>query len=212
MRSHGWSGDLPVDKEDATRRILAATRACIDREGRPVGIAEVAREIGVTRATVYRYFPTTEALLVAVATGAIGNFLARVGAHLADLALAPAEMVVECVAFTLEELPNEPYLGLLYGPDTRIVGVFNHDFTSPTSIARGRLIIDHLPVDWEAEGLDESALNEFVEFLLRIIQSLMIDPGTPPRRGTELRIYLNRWLGPAVRSQLRSPEGTTTTR
>lgn len=212
MRSHGWSGDLPVDSEDATRRILDATRSCIDREGRLVGIAEAAREIGVTRATVYRYFPTTEALLVAVATGAIGGFLARIGAHLAHFDLAPTEMVVECVAFTLEELPKEPYLGLLYGPDTRIVGVFNRDFTSPTSVARGRLIIDELPIDWEGAGLDESELDEFVEFLLRIIQSLMIDPGTPPLQGAQLRAYLNRWLGPGVRSQLRSLEDTPTTR
>jgi AcrR family transcriptional regulator len=207
VRSHGWSGDLPVDNEEATRRILDATRICIDREGRPVRIAEVAREIGVTRATVYRYFPTTEALLIATATSAIGDFLIRVEAHLAQFELAPVEMVVECVAFTLEELPNEPYLGLLYDPETEI-GVFNRDFTSPVSIARGRLIIDQLPVDWAAQGFDESALDEFVEFLLRIIQSLMIDPGTPPRRGVDLRSYLSRWLAPAVRSQLGSLGGT----
>jgi AcrR family transcriptional regulator len=210
MRSHGWSGDLPIDNEDATRRILDATRVCIDREGRPVGIAEVARELGVTRATVYRYFPTTEDLLIATATGAIGHFLARVETHLARLELEPADTVVECLAFTLEELPNEPYLGLLYDPRTQI-GVFNRDFTSPISIARGRLIIDRLPVDWSAQGFDESAIDEFVEFLLRIIQSLMIDPGTPPRRGIELRDYLTRWLAPAIRSQLGSLEGATTT-
>jgi AcrR family transcriptional regulator len=208
MRSHGWSGDLPVDNEDAVRRILDAARACIDREGWPVSIAEVAREIGVTRATVYRYFPTTDALLFATATGAIGDFLARVEAHLERVELAPAEMVVECVAFTLEELPNEPYLGLLYEAETQM-GVFNRDFTSPISIARGRLIIDQIPVDWAAQGFDESTLNEFVEFLLRIIQSLMIDPGTPPRTGPELRNYLTRWLGPAVRSLSGSLEGAT---
>lgn len=211
MRSHGWSGDLPLDNEDAERRILDATRACIDREGWPVSIAEVARELGVTRATVYRYFPTTDALLVATATDAIGDFLARVEAHLACVELSPTEMVVECVAFTLEELPNEPYLGLLYEPETQI-GVFNRDFTSPISIARGRLIIDQIPVDWAAQGFDEFALNEFVEFLLRIIQSLMIDPGTPPRRGLELRNYLTRWVGPAVRSQLGSLKGATAKR
>jgi AcrR family transcriptional regulator len=211
MRSHGWSGDLPLDNEDAVRRILDATRACIDREGWPVSIAEVAREIGVTRATVYRYFPTTDALLFATATDAIGDFLSRVEAHLRHVQLAPAEMVIECVAFTLEELPNEPYLGLLYEPETQI-GVFNRDFTSPMSIARGRLIIDQIPVDWAAQGFDESILDEFVEFLLRVIQSLMIDPGRPPRSGLELRNYLSRWLGPAIRSQLGSLEGATANR
>jgi hypothetical protein len=34
---------------------------------------------------------------------------------------------------------------------------------------------------------------------LRIIQSFVIDPGRPPRQGAELRSYLHRWVGGAIR-------------
>jgi hypothetical protein len=33
---------------------------------------------------------------------------------------------------------------------------------------------------------------------LRSVQSILTDPGEPPRNGTELRRFLTRWLGPAI--------------
>jgi hypothetical protein len=41
-------------------------------------------------------------------------------------------------------------------------------------------------------------IDELVEFLLRIIQSVVIAPHDPPRSGAELRAYLHRWIGPAL--------------
>src|SRR5208282_5099353 len=60
VRTHGWAGRPPADDDEAVQRILAAAKLCIDRDGAESGIAEVARELGVTRQTVYRYFPSTE--------------------------------------------------------------------------------------------------------------------------------------------------------
>jgi hypothetical protein len=37
-----------------------------------------------------------------------------------------------------------------------------------------------------------------VEFMLRIFQSLVIDPGRPPHRGKELRAFLRRWAAPTI--------------
>ena len=56
MRTHGWGGEPPRDDAEARRRILDATRECIDKYGASVGIADVARSLGVTRPTVYRYY------------------------------------------------------------------------------------------------------------------------------------------------------------
>lgn len=41
-------------------------------------------------------------------------------------------------------------------------------------------------------------LDRLVEFMLRIFQSLVIDPGRPPHRGKELRAFLRRWVAPAI--------------
>src|ERR1700691_5844779 len=132
MRRHGWRGDPPAGHDEAIRRILDAAHRCIERDG-DVGIAEVAREVGVTRQTVYRYFRTTDDLLVATATEDAAVFLGHLEAHLAGPAWTTSAAVVEGVAFTLEQLPHEPSLGLLLSP--RRIGVLSRDFTSPIAIA-----------------------------------------------------------------------------
>lgn len=196
MRTHGWSGNPPANDDEAVRRILDATRACIDRDGADTGIVDVARELGVTRQTVYRYYRTTDDLLTATAFDATASFLGRIEAHLHARSWTPAEAVVEGIAFTLEELPREPYLGLLLSPGK--FSVFNQDFTSETAMALGRAMIERFPVDWSAQGYTSADLDQLVEQMLRMTQSLFEHPGTPPRTGTELRAYLSRWFAPAV--------------
>jgi AcrR family transcriptional regulator len=203
VRRHGWQGDLPASDEDAVRRILDATRTCIDRDGGDVGIADVARELGVTRQTVYRYFRTTDDLLTATAIDAAAAFLDRMEAHLgARDDWTPAGAVVEGIAFTLEQLPDEPYMGLLLTPGR--IGVVSQDFTSPTAIALGRTMIERFPVDWSVHGFTPADLDDLVEQMLRMTQSFVIDPGTPPRRGDDLRAYLDRWLGPTIDQRVRT--------
>jgi AcrR family transcriptional regulator len=198
MRRHGWSGDLPRDDAEAVERILAVARACIDRDGADAGIADVARELGVTRPTVYRYFRTTDDLLRATAIDAASSFLDRLADHLGDAPLPPDRAVVEAVAFTIERLPDEPYLGLLLSPGR--VSVYAGGVTSPTALELGRPMLERFPVDWAGHGIDDATLDELVEQMLRILQSLVVDPGDPARRGHDLRSYLDRWLGAAVRS------------
>ena len=201
MRTHGWAGRPPADDDEAVQRILAAAKLCIDRDGAVSGIADVARELGVTRQTVYRYFPSTEDLLSATAIDASATFLDRVDAHLSKWTGPPAVIVVEGLAFTLERLPKEPYISLLLTPGR--ASAFAEGVTSPTALALGRILIERFPVDWPAYGFDDEALNDLVEQMLRMTQSFVIDPGTPPRTGTALRSYLQRWLAPAVAAQTR---------
>jgi hypothetical protein len=53
-------------------------------------------------------------------------------------------------------------------------------------------------INWGGLGFTDTDLDELAEHLLRIIQSFVIDPGRPPRKGIELRDYLRRWVGSAV--------------
>jgi AcrR family transcriptional regulator len=196
VRRHGWAGNPPTSDEEAVRRIVVATRVCIDQGGPVTGISEVARELGVTRQTIYRYFRTTEDLLTATAIDATAAFLSRLEAHLANRELTPAEAVVEGIAFVLEELPDEPYLGLLLTPGR--ISMFSRDFTSETAVTLGRAMIERFPIDWAVNGFSDFELNELVEQMLRMTQSFVIDPGIAPRTGGALRAYLTRWVAPAV--------------
>ncbi|WP_137148619.1 TetR/AcrR family transcriptional regulator [Mycolicibacterium sp. CR10] len=194
MRTHGWSGAKPASNEEAIARILDAAGKAIEDHGADFSISDVARTVGVTRQTVYRYFSSTEALLVAGAVHAVDGFLDRMTAHMAGVH-EPAKAVTEAVATALEWLPREKYIGLLMVPGgaTHVESV-----TSDIALRFGRDMVERLDVDWAAAGYGHSDLDELAEHLLRIIQSFVIDPGRPPRRGDELRAYLSRWVGSAL--------------
>jgi hypothetical protein len=59
-------------------------------------------------------------------------------------------------------------------------------------------MIERFPVDWAAYGYIDNDLDQLVEQMLRMTQSFVEHPGTPPRTGAALRGYLARWLAPAV--------------
>ncbi|MBF6476077.1 MULTISPECIES: TetR family transcriptional regulator [Nocardia] len=196
MRTHGWSGTTPADDSEAVERIIAAARAAIERSGGDFTMAEIARDLGVTRQTVYRYFANADALLAATALAETGRFLDILAAHL-DHLNDPAEAVVEGIAYTLESLSADRYLGLLLTPGR--AGAFSPGVTSDTALAFGRSILERFAVDWEQAGIDGTRLDELVEHMLRIVQSFVIDPGRPPRHGAALRAYLTTWIAPALR-------------
>jgi AcrR family transcriptional regulator len=197
MRTHGWSGATPADDDEAVARILAAARHRIDTSGKDFSISDVARDLGVTRQTVYRYFASTEALLFATSVAEAAPYLDSLAAHLKDIH-DPAEAAVEGIAHTLERLPHERYLSLLLTPGR--ASAFSAGVTSDIALAFGRSMVERFSVDWRSVGIADSDLDEVVEFLLRVFQSLVIDPGRPPRQGQELRAFLRRWVAPAISS------------
>jgi AcrR family transcriptional regulator len=195
MPTHGWSGATPADDDEAIARILDAARRRIDLSGTDFGISDVAKDVGVTRQTVYRYFPSTEALLFATSIAEVGPFLDSLAAHVHKIH-DPGEAVVEGIAHTLERLPHERYLSLLLTPGK--ASTFSAGVTSDVAMTFGRSIVERFNVDWASAGLVDDELDRLVEFMLRIFQSLVIDPGRPPHRGKDLRAFLRRWVAPAI--------------
>ena len=203
MRTHGWSGSTPASDEEAIARILVAAGNAIDERGADFSIADVARTLGVTRQTVYRYFPSTDALLVASAVQAASAFQRRVAAHV-EGTTDPVEAVTEAIAVALEWLPEDKHIGLLVAPGRATA--HTEGVTSDVAVDFARTMMRMLDVDWAAIGYTDADLDELAEHLLRIIQSFVIDPGRPPRTGEALRSYLRRWVGSAVVAGKLAPE------
>ncbi|SEQ57760.1 DNA-binding transcriptional regulator, AcrR family [Mycobacterium sp. 88mf] len=195
MRTHGWAGSAPATDEEAIARILAAAGKAIDERGADFSIADVARTLGVTRQTVYRYFPSTDALLVESAVHAASDFLDRVAAHLQGVT-DPVEAAAEGIAIALEWLPEDKHIGLLIAPGR--ADAHTESVTSDVAVDFARALLRKFDVDWAGLGYTDTELDELAEHLLRIIQSFVIDPGRPPRTGEALRSYLRRWVGSAV--------------
>jgi AcrR family transcriptional regulator len=196
-RAHGWDGDPPASDEEAIERILAATRRCIERDGARTTISDVAVELGVTRQTVYRYFDGTDALLHATALQAVGPFLRRMTRHVRNIT-DPAEAIVEALAFTIEQLPNEIYMGVLLRAGQR--SAFASGISGEISRSFGRLLVGQHAEKWHLDGISAESIDELVEWTLRVLQSMILDPGQPPRSPIDQRRYLRRWLLPAITS------------
>jgi AcrR family transcriptional regulator len=174
-------------------RILHATRRTIDERGEQTSIADVARTLGVTRQTVYRYFPSTEELLAATAADGAGTFLDQLAEALAGMT-DPGDAVAEGVALTLERLPHDPYVGLLLR--TQQASAFAVTVTTETGRSFGHSLLDRLDVDWS--GFDEQSIDDIIEMVLRTLQSFILAPLPAP--GDELRRLLRRWIAPAVKA------------
>jgi hypothetical protein len=103
---------------------------------------------------------------------------------------------VEVVAYIIEQLAREPQLALLPANDR--CNAFSRTMLAPSEIARCRATLQQTHIEWAALGYDDHTIDERVEFLLRIIQSMVVAPADPPRSSAELPAYLHRWIGPAL--------------
>lgn len=197
MGRKGWAGSPPRDDEDARKRIVEAALDCIGRRGpAQTSLSDVADALGITRRTVYRYFATTEELFTAAAEVAMDGFVARIETLTADIDDVAGQLV-EVVAFIVERLPDEPLLTLLLENDR--TNQFSRRMLTRPVIDRCRIILRHSRIDWDTLGYRRDAdLDELIEFLLRIIQSMVIAPHEPPRDGAALRAFLHRWVGPSL--------------
>ncbi|MEV4145757.1 TetR/AcrR family transcriptional regulator [Amycolatopsis sp. NPDC049691] len=198
MGHHGWRGNPPGTEDEARRRIVDAATACLDRVGlAKTSLSDVAAEAGVTRQTVYRYFPSLNDILRAVALAGVEEFAGRMERHLAAFA-TPTEVAVESVVFAVRTLPGEPHLGLLLRAgeaDFFTVGVI-----SPLAFSYGARILRNVPVDWRAAGVVTDAdFAGLAEVLMRLFLSYLQYPSTPALTDDGIRALVRRWIGPALR-------------
>jgi AcrR family transcriptional regulator len=197
MGHHGWQGNPPGTEDEARRRIVEAATACIDRVGlAKTSLSDVAVEAGVTRQTVYRYFPSLADILRAVGLAGVEEFAGRVERHLASFHSA-AEVAVESVVFSIRTVPGEPYLGLLLQAGE--ADFFTHGVISPMAFGLGARILRNVPVDWAAVGVTtDEDLHGLAEILMRLFISFLQHPSTPALTDEELRALVRRWIGPAL--------------
>jgi AcrR family transcriptional regulator len=115
-----------------------------------VRIADVARSLGVTRQTVYRYFPGTEALLLATAMRSGDGFLEQLAEHVKGRT-DPVGAVVEGLAFAIEHLADDERIGFVL--TERSQGEVSASLTSDTALTFSRSMLHRYDVDWEGKGV-----------------------------------------------------------
>ncbi len=96
--------------EDVDHRIVRAALACYSRFGvRKSTLEDIAREAGLSRATIYRYFPNKDTLLRVVISREISRILGRVQSEL-NTSRPLAERLAHAVIVLQSELAEHKTL------------------------------------------------------------------------------------------------------
>jgi len=171
---------------------MEAAVRCVQRFGvDKTGIADIAREAGVTRPTVYAYFGGRERVLHAAMLHAARDLSERLADHVRGFA-DPHQQIVENLLFCLREFDRYPSLALLLGPGAADLNATSTISPQGMEIARRGLAptLELCPELRDQEG-------EIAEILVRFFLSLLTLKG--PRRGEgDLRAFLRRRLVPSV--------------
>ncbi|MGJ8686180.1 MAG: TetR/AcrR family transcriptional regulator [Spongiibacteraceae bacterium] len=179
---------------DTQQRIVDATIRCVKRWGvEKTSLNDIAKEAGVTRPTVYSYFPSRKDVIATALMHSGFQFAERLG-KVINKYTKPADRLVEAMIYGVETLPDEPYLALI--THNELSGFVNEgaltDNNSQTiRLALFREILKDSP-------RDEQDLIEVTEISTRLLLSLLMIPSNIDRDRKQLRAFLQRRLLPSV--------------
>ena len=134
----------------------------------------------------------------------VGSLIDRLGDHVRGIT-DTAEAVVEVMVFCLHILPEDPQLAFIAQP-----GRADALIMRPDAPRLSHAILRGLPIDFS--GLDDEAFRTLAEHAVRLIQSLLLDPGTAVRSDEELRAFLHACLDHHVHPMVRLDRAAVTAR
>jgi len=173
------SDDAPPPTPDPyATRILDATYALVARHGLPrTSIADVVRESGVSKATLFRRFPSRAALLNALMAREIDRFLASLDARLRPIE-EPLDRLVEVFLHFVEVVRDHEILRNLVETDPETVLPLLTTQAEPL-LALGRTFMAAELTRVQEAGHELTADPEVcVELLTRLAHSYLVLPGT----------------------------------
>ena len=188
-----------LESDPQRERLLDAARACLERYGlSKTTVEDVARAAGLSRATVYRMVGSRDALVLAVAAREAERCAADAVDHLQRFDDV-GSWVVEGILFCLREIPKRPVLAQ-FGAPQDLAAASRLVLSSERMLAIGSDILRPMFEGARREGLLAPAveLDDFIEWVLRILMSFLAMPGPAVRDEADLRRLLRTMLLPAI--------------
>jgi AcrR family transcriptional regulator len=206
-------GTSPEPADDASERILtAATREVEDFGVRRFTIDDVARRVGVSRVTIYRYFPRKDRLIEAVLLRELRRFLDDI-----DEAVAPydtlEDRLVEGFVFALVRLRSHRLLNRLLRTEPELLLPHLTIRAAPVLAAAREFIAGFARREAE-EGrlpLTEEDIEGVSELLARAVMSFVLTPESVLglRTNAEIRRFAEHYLAPVLHALSGPPDRAT---
>jgi AcrR family transcriptional regulator len=202
------SGADPDD--DASERILAAAASQVEDFGvRRFTIDDVARRVGLSRVTIYRYFPKKDRLIEAVMLRELRRFLREI-----DDAVAPydtlEERLVEGFVFALTFLRKHRLLNRLLRTEPELILPTLTVNAAPILAAAREFIAGFARDEADRGGLplSEDDIEGISELLARAVLSFLVTPDSVLglRTQAEIRRFSEHYLAPTLHTLSELPE------
>jgi AcrR family transcriptional regulator len=178
--------------------VVEAAERCFAQFGvAKTTVEDVARLAGTSRASVYRYFPGgRDEIILAALVASAREFMPQIPARLRS-ARSVGEAIVELIVSAVEWVRSEPWrAALLSTPLSRTLNAA--DTAAPYALCSA-FIAPYFSAAKEA-GLvrPNIELDDAVEYVVRVIHSLLVVPGHRDRDDAELRRYLRTFVLPSL--------------
>ncbi|MBC7301806.1 MAG: TetR/AcrR family transcriptional regulator [Nocardia sp.] len=183
------SGDwLAADRADlAAERIIDAAAELFAEHGvAAVGMADIAKAAGCSRATLYRYFDNRQAVRLAFVHRETRRIVAQLNERFRDIA-DPGERIIAAMLGAVEEVRANPLLIAWFRPaDSGTAGRISQDSDVIESLAATIFA----PTD-----LTDPQRSRLARWLTRVIVSLLAAPG---RDAADERAMLEEFVAPVI--------------
>ena len=202
--SRWWGDDRAIfDDEEARRRILdAAGRCIVERGNTQFRMGEVADAAGVSRSTVYRYFPARDDVL-------LGLILMRVDHALGELVRSlaapddPVRSVPEMVLARVESVDGDPLNEALFAAESTTVATALEKGSEPiveTLLRHYQPLLDR----WKAAGRLHTDLDpRSVVQWLHATTLFLLAPSWRYRPAADKRQFVEQFVVRALVPQVR---------
>lgn len=142
-----WTETIEAHRHEVRRAIMDATAALVGEHGlRNVTMSQIAEETGIGRATLYKYFPDVESILLAWHERQVAGHLEQL-ARVREQAAGPGERLRAVLeAFALMSLGSRGH------PDAELAALLHRHEHVPRAERRVRAMIREILAEGAASG------------------------------------------------------------
>jgi AcrR family transcriptional regulator len=195
-RGNSVSGDwLGADRADlAAERIIDAAAELFAEHGvAAVGMADIAKAAGCSRATLYRYFDNRHAVRLAFVHRETRRIVAQLDERFRGIA-DPGERIIAAMLGAVAEVRANPLLIAWFRPaDSGMAGRISQDSDVIESLAA---------TIFGPADLTDPERSRLARWLTRVIVSLLSAPG---RDAADERAMLEEFVAPVITRTFASP-------
>jgi AcrR family transcriptional regulator len=160
--------------------VAAALETAADHGIARLSIGDVARRAGLSRQTLYRHFPSKEALVTTVVLGEAARLVAQI-TQATEAFDDPLDALRAAIRAALVGLRSHPLLDRLLGTEPNaLVAILTTD-SSPVFV-HVRAVLESIVADRTPElGDDSVGRHRFADVVARLLISYAVNaPGDPP--------------------------------